>query len=60
VGEVAIKRCTPWHNGTWHLVMSPPEFMQMLTLSAELHARAVPQGQVAACLEAQVPERGES
>jgi hypothetical protein len=29
-GQVALKLKAPWRDGTTHLVMSPPEFMQRL------------------------------
>ncbi len=29
-GQVELKLKTPWRDGTTHLVMSPPEFMQRL------------------------------
>ena len=29
-GNVVLKRKTPWHNGTTHIVLTPMEFMQRL------------------------------
>ena len=35
-GPVVLKLKTPWHDGTTHLAMSAPEFMQRLAALAEL------------------------
>jgi hypothetical protein len=33
-GQVVLKLTTPWHHGTSHLAMSPPEFRQRLAALA--------------------------
>ena len=40
--QVVLKLKTPWRDGTTHLVMSPPEFMQRVEVLAQMSASTRP------------------